>query len=158
MQILSGPGLVLLSFSLTFATIDWVMSLEPDWYSSIFALIVIMGQILSALAVSTLLVLWFSDQPPFQGRLTPIHFRQLGNLVLTFVLLWTYMNLGQLIIIWSGNLPKEIGWYLHRTAGGWTAIVLFLFAFHFVLPFFLLLWRVGKQLRAYFSGVLRLIL
>jgi uncharacterized membrane protein YciS (DUF1049 family) len=142
---LSGPGVVIYALTVTFASVDWVMSLEPDWYSTMFPVIICGGQILSAFAFAILMLGHFQAEPPFRPLVEAGHYHQLGNLLLTFVMFWTYVNFGQLLIIWSGNLPHEIGWYLHRIAGGWKWVVSFLALFNFFLPFFLLLFRASKR-------------
>jgi hypothetical protein len=142
---LSGPGVVVYSVIVTFASVDWLMSLEPDWYSTIFPVIICGGQILSTIAFAIIMLSWFQDYPPFVGRVESGQFHQLGNLLLTFVMFWTYVSFGQILIIWSGNLPHEIVWYLHRIAGGWKWIAGFLAMFNFFLPFFLLLFRGSKK-------------
>jgi len=153
LRTLSGPGIVLYPLTATFAYIDWVMSLESDWYSTIFLVIVIIGQILSAFAFSIVLLSAFQKLTPFMEVLSPVHFNHLGNLLLTFVMFWTYVAFSQLLIIWSGNLPHEISWYLHRSAGSWIWIVVALALFHFFLPFFLLLFRGVKKNVAFLSGI-----
>ncbi|HUR45357.1 MAG TPA: hypothetical protein VMZ27_05700, partial [Candidatus Saccharimonadales bacterium] len=145
MRTLSGPGIVLYPLTATFAYIDWVMSLEADWFSTIFPVIVLIGQILTALAFVLLLLAWFRLESPFAGLVSTTHLHHLGNLLLAFVMFWTYVSFSQLLIIWSGNLPHEIEWYLHRSSGGWKWLVLFLAAFHFFIPFFLLLFRSTKR-------------
>jgi len=145
MRALSGPGLVIYPLTGTFACVDWIMSLETDWFSTIFAVIVLIGQILAAFAFVVILLVFLRDQAPICDVVKTEHFHKLGNLLLTFVLFWTYVAFSQLLIIYSGNLPAEIQWYLHRIAGGWKYIVLFLVAFHFFIPFLLLLFRVSKR-------------
>ena len=142
---LSGPGVVIYALTVTFAWVDWLMSLEPDWYSTMFPVIICGGQILSAFAFVILMLAWFKDQPPFSPVVQSGQFHQLGNLLLTFVMFWTYVCFGQLLIIWSGNLPHEIVWYRHRIAGHWKWIASFLALFNFFLPFFLLLFRASKR-------------
>jgi hypothetical protein len=145
LRALSGPGVVIYAMTVTFAYIDWVMSLEPDWYSTVFLVIVCIGQILVAYAFSILMLAWFRKEPPISTIVETKHFHQLGNLLLTFVMFWTYVAFGQLLIIWAGNLPHEINWYQHRIAGHWKWIVGVLVIFHFFLPFFILLFRSAKQ-------------
>jgi hypothetical protein len=145
MRTLSGPGVVLYAFTVTFAFIDWVMSLEPDWYSTMFAIIICGGQILIAYAFATLLLAWFRNYAPVAGIASAEQFHQLGNLLLTFVMFWTYVMFGQFLINWSGNSPKEIIWYQHRVAGSWKWIIGILVVFHFIVPFFLLLFRASKR-------------
>jgi hypothetical protein len=136
MRALSGPGIVIYPLTATFAFIDWVMSIEPQWYSTIFLVIVLIGQILTAFAFITLLLALFRDQPPFRDVATRTHFHDLGNLLLAFVIFWTYVSFSQLLIIYSGNLPREIDWYLIRITGGWKWIIALLALFHFFVPFF----------------------
>ncbi len=141
----SGPGIVIYPLTATFAYIDWVMSTEPDWYSTMFPVIIVIGQILSAFAFSVLLLNWFRATKPISEIVSLTHFHHLGNLLLTFVMFWTYISFSQFLIIWSGNLPHEIAWYLHRSRGGWLWVVIALALFHFFIPFYLLLFRIAKR-------------
>ena len=110
----SAPGLLFLVITVTFASVDWVMSLEPEWFSTIFGLLTIAGYGLTALAF-TILVLAAIDRDKVAGSLlTPRHFHDLGKLLLAFVMLWAYLSFSQFLIIWSGNLPEEIPWYIAR--------------------------------------------
>jgi len=145
MRTLSGPGIVIYPLTATFAFIDWVMSIEARWYSTVFLVILLIGQILTAFAFVTLMLAWFRQQPPFREVATRTHFHDLGNLLLAFVIFWTYVSFSQLLIIYSGNLPREIDWYLIRIAGSWRWVIGLLALFHFFVPFFLLLFRVMKQ-------------
>jgi hypothetical protein len=146
LRTLSGVGIVIYALTVTFAYVDWVMSIEADWYSTMFPVIICIGQILTTYAFSIMVLNYFSKYQPISETITTtIQFHHLGNLLLTFVMFWTYISFGQLLIIWSGNLPHEIIWYLHRIAGDWKAVVWFLFLFHFFLPFFLLLFRASKR-------------
>ena len=145
LQLLSGPGLVLYGLTATFAAIDWVMSLEPHWYSSIFGILIIGGQALSAMAFIIVVAVLLAQHEPLSGVLLPSHFNDLGKLLLTFVMLWAYFAFSQLLIIWSGNLPEEIPWYLHRLHSGWRWVGVLLILFHFALPFVLLLSRDLKR-------------
>ncbi|MDD5543166.1 MAG: hypothetical protein PHX83_08325 [Acidobacteriia bacterium] len=144
-QVLSGPGLVLFGLTVTFASVDWVMSLEPRWTSTIYGLIFIVGQVLSTLAFMIIVVMLLSRRKPLSDLLSAKVRLDLGNLMLTFVILWAYMAVSQLIIIWSGNLQDEIPWYLRRTAGMWGNVAIFLALFHFFIPFLLLLSRDVKR-------------
>jgi hypothetical protein len=145
MRTLSGPGIVIASLVITAAVIDWIMSLESDWYSTIFAVIIMGGEVLMAFALAVLLLAILRKFLPVASAATTLHFHQLGNLLLTFVMFWTYVAFGQLLIIWSGNLPHEISWYLHRIAGNWKWIISAVALFHFFLPFMLLLFRGAKR-------------
>jgi hypothetical protein len=142
---LSGPGLVIYPILGTFAYVDWIMSLEKHWYSTMFGVIVIIGQILLAYAFAVLMLTLFRKQEPLADVVNRTQYHHLGNLLLTFVLFWTYVSFGQLLIIYSGDLPHEIDWYLHRIAGSWKWVVAAVALFHFSLPFFLLLFRSVKR-------------
>ena len=145
LQKLSGPGLVLYGGTVTLASIDWVMSLDPHWYSTIYGLLFLVGQVLAALAFLVALMEWLASYPPLSQVVVSQHFHDLGNLILAFVMLWAYMAFSQYLIIWSGNLAEEIPWYLRRMKGGWQWMALFLIVFHFALPFLLLLSRTAKR-------------
>jgi hypothetical protein len=145
LRTLSGPGIALYPLTATFVLVDWVLSLEPDWYSTMFLVLIVIGQMLAGLAFGIMLLAWLSKTKPIADVVTTTHFQHLGMLLLAFVMLWTYMAFGQLLIIYSGNLPQEVVWYLHRIAGDWKVIVWFLFLFHFLMPFFLLLSRELKR-------------
>jgi len=146
LQLLSGPGLVFYGLSVTFAAVDWVMSLDPHWFSTIFGLLIIAGQGLSALSFCIALLVILSDEGgPLKGVIGPSHFHDIGKLLLTFTMLWAYFSFSQLLIIWSGNLADEIPWYMTRLQGGWQWIGMLLVVFHFALPFALLLSRSLKR-------------
>jgi len=142
---ISGPGLFVLAITLTLAMIDWAMSLEPRWYSTIYAVIYMAGDVLAALAFGIGVVLLLGRRAPFVYILRPKHWRDLGNMLLAFVMLWAYCAFSQYLLIWSGNLREEIKWYLPRKSGGWGWIALALILFHFFLPFLLLLSRQVKE-------------
>jgi hypothetical protein len=145
MRLLSGPGLVLYVLTATFACVDWMMSLEPHWFSTIYGILVIVGQLLATLAFAVVVAALLVHEPPLSAVLSPAHFHDLGNLLLAFVMVWAYMAFCQFLIIWSGNLPEAITWYLHRMQGGWGWVGLALILFYFALPFLLLLSRGIKQ-------------
>jgi hypothetical protein len=145
LRTLSGPGIALYPVTATFVLVDWVLSLEPDWYSTMFVVLIIIGQMLAGLAFGIMLLALLYKTKPMSDIVTTTHFHHLGMLLLAFVMLWTYMSFGELLIIYSGNLPHEIVWYLHRIAGDWKVVVWFLFLFHFLIPFFLLLSRELKR-------------
>lgn len=145
MKTISAPGLVIFTVSTTFAFIDWVMSLEPHWYSTIYGLMFLIGQVLQALALMVAILILFSDRKPLRDTLTPQHLHDLGNLILTFTMLWAYLSFSQFLIIWAGNLPEEIPWYLTRLHGGWNVVAVILVLFHFAVPFVVLLQREAKR-------------
>jgi hypothetical protein len=141
----SAPGLLFLVMTVTFASVDWVMSLEPEWYSTIFGLLTVVGQGLNALAMAIIVLKLLAEDRQFAGKLKPKHFHDLGKLLLAFVMLWAYLSFSQFLIIWSGNLPEEIPWYLKRMQGTWGFIAIALIVGHFFLPFLLLLSRNIKR-------------
>lgn len=145
MRKLSGAGLVLWGVTLTFASIDWLMSLEPHWFSTIFGILMMGGMGLGAMAFAIIVLRALSAVEPIAGVVRPSHFHDLGNLLLAFVVLWAYFSFSQLLIIWAGNLPEEIPWYLHRIQGSWSAIAGVVAVFYFAVPFILLLSRRTKR-------------
>jgi hypothetical protein len=145
MQTLSGGGLLAYGLCITFASFDWMMSLAPHWFSTIYGMIIIAGQGLIALAFLLVILSWLSRREPLHDFLKPVHFHDLSNLMLAFVMLWAYFSFSQYLIIWSGNLPEEITWYVSRTQTGWRAFALALVIFHFTLPLLLLLSRNIKR-------------
>jgi hypothetical protein len=145
MQKLSGGGLVAYGLCMTFASFDWLMSLEPHWFSTIYGMLIIGGQGLSALSFLLLTLAWLARRKPLSDIVTPAHFHDISNLMLAFVMLWAYFSFSQYLLIWSGNLPEEISWYLHRLQTGWRAIALVLIVLHFAAPFVLLLSRAIKR-------------
>jgi hypothetical protein len=144
-QLVSGIGLLLFGLTVTFASVDWVMSLEPHWFSTIYGMQFIAGLVLAALAFTVPVLVPLSKYEPLSQHIERKHFHDFGNLMLAFVLLWAYLAFSQYLITWSGNLPEEIPWYLNRTQGGWQYIGLLLVVFHFAVPFFLLLSRATKR-------------
>ena len=139
LRTLSGPGLVLFVLTVTFMAVDWVMSLDPHWYSTMFGVIFIGGQGLGAIAFSILMIGALSGSRPFSETVSVTQLHDLGKLLLAFVMLWAYFSFSQFLIIYSANLPEEIPFYLERFHGGWRWLSFALALFHFVLPFTLLL-------------------
>jgi hypothetical protein len=142
---ISGPGLVIYGLFGTFASVDWIMSLEPHWYSTMFGVIVLIGQILTAYAFSVIMLSFLKTDAPVAAVLNKMQYHQLGNLLLAFVLFWTYVSFGEFLIIYSGDLPHELEWYLHRIAGNWKFVLVTIAALHFFVPFYLLLFRAVKR-------------
>ena len=145
LRLLSAPGLMLYVLTVTFAAVDWVMSLEPHWYSTLYGVLILVGQMLAALALAIVLITHLAEAPPVSTVLTPQHLHDLGNLLLAFVMLWAYIGFSQFLIIWAGNLPEEVPWYIHRTQGGWEWLGRFVLLLHFGLPFVVLLSRTSKR-------------
>jgi len=145
MQAISGGGLVAYGLTITFASFDWVMSLDPHWFSTIYGVLFMGGQGLTALAFLVIALAWLSRREPLNTIVVPSHFHDLGNLMLAFVMLWAYFSFSQYLIIYSGNLPEEITWYTRRLFTGWRVIGIALVVFHFALPFLILLSRAVKR-------------
>jgi hypothetical protein len=145
MQMVAAPGLAIYCLLATFASVDWLMSLDPHWYSSVFGVYFIVGQGLSALAFLIVMAVYLSQREPMGAVFRPLQFHDYGKLMLAFVMLWAYIALSQLLIIWSANLPEEVGWYLERSHGIWKYVSILLALFHFFLPFVLLLSRDLKR-------------
>lgn len=145
LQALSGPGLIIYGMTITYASIDWVMSLEPGWSSTIFGMMFMVAQALSAMAFVIIVLMRLTDHKPLSEVVLPSHFHDLGTLLFAFVMLWAYLSFSQFLIIWSGNLREEIPWYLSRSRGEWAWLAVFMIVFHFAIPFFLLLSRNLKR-------------
>ncbi len=145
LEMLSRGALVAYGLTVTFAAIDWVMSLEPHWFSMIFGLLIMGAQGLSAFAFAIPVLVYLRESGLLGEAVRPQQMRDLGSFLLAFVMIWAYLALSQLLIIWSANLPEEISWYLRRSVGGWRWIATSLVVFHFAVPFFVLLSRRNKQ-------------
>jgi hypothetical protein len=158
LQNLSAPGLVLYGLTVTFSAIDWLMSLEPHWYSTIYGMIFMVGHGLAALALAIVAARVFADRKPLSEVAVPDRFHDLGNILLALVMFWAYLGFSQFLLVWVENLREEIPWYLSRTAGGWQVIALLLMIFQFALPFALLLSRSAKRKARVLSAVAMVIL
>lgn len=145
MQVWAGPGILLFVMALSFASFDWMMSLDPKWASTIYGIYFLGGAGLSSLCFLTLIAHRLSQESPMSDVLAPRHFHDYGKLMFAFTMLWAYFSFSQFLIIWSANLPEEIGFYLSRSRQGWQYLSAFLFIFHFAVPFLLLLSRKRKR-------------
>ncbi len=145
MENISGPGIVVYSLTMTAAVIYWVMSMDPTWYSSVYGLLFLVGQGYSVLALSIIIAIGLSKAEPFKTLLRQTEQHDLGKFTFAFVMLNIYLAFGQFLIIWSGNLPEEIPWYLDRIRGHWGIIITLDFMFHWLIPFSLLLSRDIKR-------------
>ena len=139
LRTLSAPGIVAYVLTITFASVDWVMSLDAHWFSTIFGVLTLGGHGLSALAFVVAVVVLLARCEPIASVVKPLNYHDLGKLMLAFVMLWAYFNLSQFLIIWAGNLPEEIPWYMRRMVGHWKWLGLGLVFGHFAFPFLLLL-------------------
>jgi hypothetical protein len=142
---LSAPSLLLFGLIVTFACVDWVMSLEPHWTSTIFGLIFMVSEVLAGMSLLTVTVIRLSKEKSLNGMVKPKLLNDYGNLLLVFTMLWAYLSFSQFLITWGANLRDEIPWYLSRARGGWAAVAIGLIVFHFAVPFFLLLTRFVKR-------------
>jgi hypothetical protein len=145
LQQISGPGIVLYVGTMTLAAVDWAMSLDPDWLSTIWGLLFVVAQALGTMAMVIALLALLSERRPFAGVVTIPIFHDLGNLLMAFVMLWAYLSFSQYLLIWQANIAEEAPYYLARTHAGWKYVVLFVILFHFFIPFILLLWRRTKR-------------
>lgn len=145
LQMLGRGAIVLYVVTMTLAAVDWMMSLEPHWYSTIYGLLVIGGQVLSAFAFAIAILTLLVEYEPVAKVANHERFHDLGKMLLAFVMIYAYFAFSQFLIIWSGNIPEETPWYLKRITGGWGVIAVALPLFHFFLPFFVLLSRKLKK-------------
>jgi hypothetical protein len=141
----AGPGLILYAFTISFAAIDWVMSLDPSWISTIFGLIILIGEVLSAMCFAVVVERILFNYKPMSEMLKPDFVHDHGKWMLTFIMMWAYFSFSQWLIIWAGNLPSEITFYMRRLHGGWGSIGLILALFGFIVPFVILLSRPFKR-------------
>ena len=143
----AGPGIILYVFAMTFAAIDWAMSLSPHWASTIYGFMFVAGQAISSMALMILVIVMFSYSEPFSRFIQQRHLHDLGKLLFAFNMLWAYFSFSQLLIIWSGNQPEEITFYHHRLQGAWGVVAVGVLLFHFLLPFLVLLSHDVKRNR-----------
>ena len=141
----SGPTMVIYVLVISFATVDWVMSLDPHWFSTIWGLLFVVGWALSTFCFAILVFAMIGGQAPLNRILGKRHFHDIGKLILALVMVWAYFNFSQLLIIYSGNIPEETTWYLDRMSPGWFWIGIILVLFHFAFPFLFLLRQDWKK-------------
>ncbi|MCA1589969.1 MAG: hypothetical protein LC734_06170 [Acidobacteria bacterium] len=141
----SGPTMVFFVLTCTFASVDWVMTLTPHWFSTIWGLLFVIGWVLSTMCFTVILLASTYDLSPMNRVLGRRHFHDLGKLMLAFVMVWTYFNLSQYLIIWAGNIPEETTWYIDRMRNGWGIVAWMLILFHFAFPFLILLQQDFKR-------------
>lgn len=153
----SGPGLVLFAVALHFAAIDWIMSLQPGFTSTMLGPLVFSGQLLSAYTLAVVLFCCLLDRPRFAELLSEKVLNDLGSLLFTLVVLWAYLFWFEFLLIWIADLPRGNLWYSRRSQGGWPVFIGVAVAAHFVIPFFLLLFRSVKQNRRWLRGLATLV-
>jgi hypothetical protein len=142
---LGAGGVLFYAITISLAAVDWVMSLDAVWYSTIWGMLYMVGQALLAMSFSIIVLVIIARYEPMKSLLRRAELHDNGKLLLAFVMLYTYLSFSQFIIIWSGNLKEEIPWYLARVRNGWFPVIVTLFLFHFVVPFLLLLNRDLKK-------------
>ncbi|MEP6903765.1 MAG: hypothetical protein ABJA66_18725 [Actinomycetota bacterium] len=147
----SGPAMVVYALVVSFAAIDWTMTLDPHWYSTIWGLLYVVGWALSCFSFAVVILAYLSDKAPMNRILGKRHFHDIGKLMLALVMVWAYFNFSQFLIIWSGNLPEETVWFLARMTNGWGWIGLILILFHFAFPYLVLLSRDVKRNAKYLA-------
>ena len=145
MSQVAAPGLLLFALSLTFASFDWIMSIDPHWFSTIFGVAFFSGAVMAALAFAILLCMWLTKKGYYQGAINKEHYHDIGKLMWAFMLFWTYTNFSQYMLIWYANLPEETVWYAHRMEHGWGAVGPILIVGHFLFPFVFLMSRNMKR-------------
>jgi len=153
MAALAGPGLLFWGFTVTFMSVDWVLSTDPKWFSTIFGLLFIASQGLTSMAFLIALMVLLYHRKPMSDVLTQRHLHDLGKFLLALVMVWAYFSFSQFLIIWAGNLPEEIPWYMVRLNNGWEYVGLLLVLGHFALPFALLLSRDLKRNFKLLAGI-----
>jgi hypothetical protein len=145
LKVWSGPGILVYGLTITLACTDWIMSLDPTWYSTIFGMFFMISEMLSTMALMIVILCSLRELAPYDKILRPDRVHDYGKLMLTFTMVWAYFSFSQWLIIWAGNLPEEITWYLDRIHGGWQMVALALVLLQFTMPFLLLLSRDLKR-------------
>jgi hypothetical protein len=141
----SGPTMVVFCLVVSFAVVDWVMTLDPHFFSTMWGLLFVAGWALSCFCFVVVILAYLSDKAPMNRVIGKRHFHDLGKLMLALVMVWAYFNFSQFLIIWAGNIPEETGWFLTRMKGGWGWIGVILIFFHFAFPFLVLLQQDFKR-------------
>ena len=141
----SAPGIIIYILTMTFAAIDWGMSLTPEWFSGMYGVIFMIGQALSAMALAIFVTVFFRNHEPFSKVYNAKRLQDLGNFLMAFTMFWAYVQMSQFIIIWSNNIVETASWYVYRTDTQWIWVSAFLLVFHFFVPFIILFSRWVKQ-------------
>ncbi|MCB1218981.1 quinol:cytochrome C oxidoreductase, partial [bacterium] len=141
----AAPGLLLFALSLTFAAFDWIMSLDPHWFSTIFGITYFAGGFMAFLAFTIVMAKWLGTKGYLKEAINVEHYHDLGKLMFGFMVFWTYTNFSQYMLIWYANLPEETAWFAHRAVDGWGAIGTILVVGHFFIPFVFLMSRHVKR-------------
>lgn len=142
---ISAPGMILFALTITFASIDWIMSLDAHWYSTIFGAYYFAGAAMSAMAITLIIVIFLHKNNVLRAAVTPEHYHDLAKLMFAFIVFWAYMAFSQYFLVWYANIPEETIWYKHRWEGSWKTISLIIVIGHFCVPFLLLITRAAKR-------------
>jgi hypothetical protein len=145
LQAVAAPGLIVFSLTVTLASVDWIMSLEPEWYSTMFGVYYFAGSLLSAFAFTVVAVGFLHSRGFLRGIVTTEHIHDVGKLLFAFVVFWTYIAFCQYFLIWYGNIPEETAYFMHRSHGSWPRVARLLIVGHFAIPFFFLMPRAVKR-------------
>jgi Ni/Fe-hydrogenase subunit HybB-like protein len=145
MRKLSGAGILTMAITVTFMSVDWAMSVDPHWFSTIFGFLFAVSDLLMAMAITIIVTKLLWDYEPFHKAVKTNTFHDLGNLLMAFTMLWGYIAFSQFLIIWSGNTQEEAPWYIARNTNGWNIVTVILIVFHFAVPFLVLLTRKTKR-------------
>jgi hypothetical protein len=147
LQAVAAPGIIVFSLTVTMASVDWIMSLDPEWYSTMFGVYYFAGSLLSAFAFIVVAIAFIQSRGLLRGIVTTEHVHDIGKLLFAFVVFWTYIAFCQYFLIWYGNLPEETSYFMHRSHGGWPSVAKVLAVGHFAIPFFFLMPRAIKRSR-----------
>ncbi len=145
MRKFSAPGCLIVTMTATFAYIDWILSADPQFFSTIYGAMLLFGDVLQVFALTIFAMVLTSREDRFGGRINPVILHDLGNMMFAFTIFWTYLSVSQLIIVWPANLPQEVGWYLVRVRGGWTVVAALVACVMFLVPFLGLLSQARKR-------------
>ncbi len=154
LQAVSAPGIAIFAVTVSFAAIDWLMTLDPHWYSTIFGVYFFSGAVVAIYSFMILVLTSMRRAGPMRGIVTVEHLHDLGKLLWAFTVFWTYIAFSQYFLIWYGNIPEETLWYIHRMEGSWLGVTRLLAVGHFVLPFLFLMSHKVKRSRWLAVGAL----
>jgi hypothetical protein len=143
--IISAIFIPTFAITITFTAIDWLMSLEPHWFSTIFGVYYFSGTVICAIASVTLIVVYLKEKGYYNPWITNDHLYSFGALLFAFVNFWAYIAFSQFMLIWYANLPEETFWFLTRWEGSWKVISILLIIVHFVVPYSVLLSQPSKM-------------
>lgn len=142
---ISAPGMILFAMTITFASFDWIMSLDAHWYSTIFGVYIFSGSFIAILSFMILIGLYQRRQAILHNQVTIEHYHDIGRLMFSFVIFWAYMGFSQYFLMWYANIPEETVWFYHRWYSDWRPMSLVIIFGHFVIPFIVLITRAAKR-------------